>query len=317
MLSATATLPLLFILASPAYAGDGPSSPPHSREKETRGAKPESSIRVDVNLALIPVSVVDNHGRNVTGLERGNFRLLDGKEPRPIASFSREDQPVSVGLIFDCSSSMRDKFLLAREAPAQLYQQLNSGDESFLITVSDQPVLRTGLTANFGELQSALLFTSPRGSTALIDGVYFGLSQIKKAHNPRRALIVVSDGGDNNSRYTFPELRKIAMEANTAIFSIGLHQAPATAEEEHGPALLQELAYASGGIDFPIRRADQIADIMSKIGMALHNEYVLGYYPPSDAPSGKYRRISVEVRAPSNLPPLRVFARSGYYVPER
>ncbi len=268
-------------------------------------------------MALIPVSVLDQNGRNVTGLQRENFRVIDGKEPRNIASFSREDQPITVGLIFDCSGSMVDKFVLARAAPEQLYRQLSDADESFLVTVSDNPVLRQPLTSNFGDLQNALFFVNPKGTTALLDGVFLGLAQMKKAHNPRRALIVVSDGGDNNSRYTFRELRRMAMEADTQIFSIGLHQAPGTQEEELGPELLEGLSRASGGIHYIIHNAGQIAGVMAKIGQTLHNQYVLGYYPPASAQSGKYRPVTVQLRLPQGLPPLQIFARTGYYTPER
>ena len=253
--------------------------------------------------------------RNVTGLRRENFRLLDDKQARDIASFSREDQPVTIGLIFDCSRSMSDKFLVAREAPAQLYRQLNDRDESFLITVADRPDLRQPLTSNFAELQNALFFTNPNGSTALLDGVYLGLAHIRKAHNPRRALIVVSDGGDNNSRYTLGELKKIALESDTEIFSIGLHLSPATVEERDGPELLGTLARASGGIHYSIRSVNEIADALAKIGTTLRNQYVLGYYPSSIAQSGKYHKIIVQLKLPASLPPLRIYARAGYYAP--
>lgn len=229
-------------------------------------------------MTLVPVTVTNLNGRNVTGLERENFRLLDGKEPRSIASFSREDQPVSVGLIFDCSRSMMDKFLVAREAPAQLYNQLNDSDESFLITIADSPKLRTGITSASGELPDALLFTNTAGNTVLLDGVYLGLAELK-AHNPRRADCGLR-WGDNNSGYTLRDLKKIAMESDTQIFSIGLRDAPRTPEETQGPELLEQLVRASGGIHFAVERAGDIAEPMAKIGATLHNQYVLGTILP-------------------------------------
>lgn len=299
-----------FVSLAVLTAADGPIRP--------RSAQPASAadIRVSVNMALVPVTVVDNFGRNVTGLSQENFRVLDGSQPRPIASFSREDQPVSVGLVFDCSASMRDKFLTARQAPVELFKQLNDDDESLLVTVSDDPELRQGLTSKLEEIQNALIFTSPKGSTSLVDGVYLGLSQLKKAHNSRKALIVISDGGDNNSRYTLSRLIKIAMEADTRIFTIGLHDNPQTAEELHGPELLEQLARASGGIDYSIHDMNQLGDVMARIGIIMHNEYVLGFYPPPNALSGKYRKIKVQLLLPTGLPELHIFARSGYYAPE-
>jgi Ca-activated chloride channel family protein len=212
---------------------------------------------------------------------------------------------------------MTDKFVVAREAPAQLYQRLSDQDESFLVTVSDEPVLRRGMTSAFADLRDALLFTAPKGSTSLLDGVYMGLAEMKQAHRPRKALIIVSDGGDNNSRYTLRELKRLAMESDAQIFSIGLHASPQTPEEQDGPALLEDLARSSGGIHFSLQRASQIAEAMAKIGTTLHNQYVLGYYPPLTGQSGKYRPITVQLRVPAGLPPLRIFARTGYYTPER
>ena len=308
---------LLIALAASVFASDSTKQLSPSIQKSGSSAPSDPSLRVDVSMALVPVSVTDINGRNVTGLQRENFRLLDDKQPRDIASFSREDQPISVGLIFDCSRSMSDKFLVAREAPTQLYRQLNDRDESFLITVSDRPNLRHRLTSNFEELQNALFFTNPNGTTALLDGVYLGLAQMRKARNPRRALIVVSDGGDNNSRYTLSELKKLAEESDAQIFAIGLHLNPTTVEERDGPELLDALTRASGGIDYSVTAVNEIAGALASIGTTLHNQYVLGYYPPVSAQSGKYHRITVQLKLPSYVPPLRIYARAGYYAPER
>jgi len=302
-----AMLPM-FVSLEVLTAADGPIRP---------HAQPEAApIRVSVNMALVPVTVVDYFGRNVTGLAQDNFRVIDGTQQRPIASFSQEDQPISVGLVFDCSASMRDKFLMARQAPLELFKQFNDGDESLLVTVSDDPVLRHGLTSKLEEIRNALVFTAPKGATSLVDGVYMGLTQLKKAHNSRKALIVISDGGDNNSRYTLSQLVKIATEADVQIFAIGLHDNPQTEEERNGPELLENLARASGGIDFFLTDMKRLSGVMSQIGIILHNEYVLGFYPPPNAPSGKYHKIKVQLIVPADLPQLRVFARAGYYAPE-
>jgi Ca-activated chloride channel homolog len=276
-----------------------------------------SNIRIDVNMALVPVTVMDQAGHNVTGLRRENFRVIDGAREVPIMTFGRQDQPISVGLVYDCSRSMTQKFKTSREAPHQLFEQLNASDESFLVTVSDKAELRRGLTSDLNEVENALVFTHPTGATSLIDGIYLGLQELKKAHNPRRALVVVSDGGDNNSRYTMRELEKIAVEADAQIFAIGLYQNPQTREEEDGPALLTKLAGDTGGVNFIVQNLDHLRLAMGRIGVTLHNQYVLGYYPPDEAPAGKYRKIKVQLMLPPGTPQLRLFARSGYYVPER
>jgi Ca-activated chloride channel homolog len=319
----TRLVSLCFVLMNviPVVAADNDAGPrlleTQILRRPTQIAKAAASIRVDVNMALVPVTVLDTTGHNVLGLDRENFRVFDGTEPRPIVTFGQTDAPVSVGLIFDSSRSMREKFKIARQAPAELYKQLNPDDESFLITVSEQPGLKQDFTSSFSDIQNALLFTNPNGTTSLLDGVYMGLQHLKKAKNPRRALIVVSDGGDNNSRYTLRELASLAAESDTQIFAICLYEKPQTTEEADGPALLTSLAQASGGINYMITSINDMRTAFGKVGVTLHNQYVLGYYPPENAPAGKYRKITVQLLVPRGLPKLQVYSRNGYFVPER
>jgi Ca-activated chloride channel family protein len=312
---------ILLAAFTTAFAADGPRFPDSLSETATTTRKTQkdssANIRVDVNMTLVPVTVMDQTGHSVLGLERGNFRVFDGADPRPIVSFGQQDAPIAVGLVFDCSRSMTEKFLVAREAPSELYRQLNPEDESFLVTVSSRAVLRQGLTSNFEDIRNALVFTAPDGTTSLLDGVYMGLAQLKRSHKPRKALVVVSDGGDNDSRYTLAELASIAAESDVQLFSICLYGDPQTREEADGPALLGKLAQVTGGISYMINDMQQMRPAMAKIGVNLHNEYVLGYYPPDDAPAGKYRKIKVQVLLPVGLPKLKIYSRAGYYVPQR
>jgi len=301
-----------FLLLAGASAEAAPDSQTVRRNPAVQSA---ASIRVDVNLALVPVTVTDNMGRNVLGLVRDNFRVLDGSEPRPIVSFSRQDAPISVGLVFDCSRSMTGKFRISREAPSQLFAQLNPEDEAFLITVSDRAEMRSDFTSNFQDIQNALLFAYPHGSTSLVDAVYLGLQKLKHARNPRKALIVVSDGGDNNSRYAMREVSGLAVEADTQIFTICLYFNPATEEEVRGPDLLHKLSDLTGGVQYMIGDLNLLRDAMTRIGVTLHNQYVLGIVPPPAAPQGKYRRIKVQLVLPPGSPRLQIFARPSYYVP--
>ena len=260
-------------------ANDGPLARRTARQPST-----SANIRVDVNMVLVPVSVMDSYGRSVSGLGPENFRVFDSSHQVPIVSFGIQDQPITVGLIFDCSRSMREKFRIASEAPRELFEQLNPDDESFLITVADKAELRQSLTSSFNELQNALVFTQPRGMTSLLDGIYMGLQQIRKAHNPRKALVVISDGGDNNSRYMLRDLQNIAVEADTQIFAAGLYDDPRTPEETEGPALLNDLCERTGGANFIVTDVSRLHDAMGKIGVALHNQYMLGYIRPTTAP---------------------------------
>lgn len=293
-------------------ANDGPLAPRTPRHTST-----SVNIRINVTMVLVPVAVMDTYGRSVSGLGPENFRIFDGARQVPIVSFGLQDRPITVGLIFDCSRSMQEKFLIAREAPSALFQQLNPDDESFLITVADKALLKQPLTSRFDELQNSLLFTHPNGMTSLLDGIYMGLQELRKAHNPRKALVVVSDGGDNNSRYTLGQLQKVAVEADTQIFAAGLYDKPRTEEEADGPVLMSQLCQRTGGSNFIITDLSMLRDAMGKIGVTLHNQYLLGYYPPDDGIAGKYRKINVRLVLPAGVPALHVSARASYYVPER
>jgi Ca-activated chloride channel family protein len=307
------SLCLLAGLAIASAAGDGPRLLENRAPKTAPG--PSANIRVDVSMTLVPVAVQDTDGRNVLGLARDNFLVFDEAEQRPIVSFGRQDAPVSIGIVFDCSRSMASKFKIAREAPRQLFQQLNPEDEAFLVTVSSRAELRQDFTSNFGGIPSALLLTQPQGETALIDGAYLALAHLAKAHNQRRILIVVSDGGDNNSRYTLHELTAIAREADAQIFAICLYQNASSPEEIEGPHLLGTLASASGGIRYLVSDPTEMQSIFAQIGETVHSEYVIGYYPPSNAPAGKYRKIKVRLTLPKGSPRLQIYARTGYFTP--
>ncbi len=311
-----------FFLCSLLAAGSGPrgfSDGPHSLDASVRTQPLNSGadIRIDVNMTLVPVAVLDKTGRSVLGLTRENFRVIDGSDPRPIISFSQQDAAVTVGLVYDCSRSMIPKFKMAVEAPSELYKRLNPEDESFLVTVSDRALLRQDFTTNFTDIRNSLLFTHPDGSTALVDGVYMALQRLKQGHNPRKALVIVSDGGENNSRYSMRELIRMANEADAQIFAICLYQGPQTVEEAEGPELLGDLVRSSGGVNYLISDLNDLQSAMAQIGTALHNEYVLGYYPPDGVASGKYHKITVKVMLPVGSPRLQVYARTGYYAPGR
>jgi Ca-activated chloride channel family protein len=304
----------------PIIAADdsGPRLPENqtiAKANPTTTARTSPSIRVDVNMTLVPVTVMDASGRNVMGLNQENFRVFDDNEQRPIISFGSSEAPISVGLIYDCSRSMTDKFAVARQAPVQLFQQLNPEDEAFLITVSDRPALRQDFTSDFSQIQNALLFTHPNGTTSLLDGIYMGLQKLRQAHNPRKALIVVSDGGDNNSRYTLRDLSSLAAESDTEIFAICIYGNPQTDEEANGPGLLSRLSQSSGGINYVIGDVNAMKGTFGRIGVTLHHQYMLGYYPTAGVPSGKYRKIKVQLVVPEGIRRLRIFSRSGYYAP--
>jgi Ca-activated chloride channel family protein len=275
----------------------------------------EHAIRVDVNLVLVPVTVTDRKGRVVNGLERDNFQVFDEAIAQQIVSFSNEDVPTSVGLVLDVSGSMAHKMSKARLAARAFLDTLNPADETFLMTFSDQPKMEVDFTSNPADIQNGFLFAKAGGSTALVDAVYLALRRMRSARNPRKALLVISDGGDNSSRYSEKELRRVAVEADVQIHAVGIHDSPGAPEEMNGPYLLDGLAKLTGGQHFLIRDASELTDVAAKIGVALHDQYVIGYYPPSNSLAEKWRKIRVTMAVPKGLPALQVYARSGYYPP--
>lgn len=283
------------------------------------GEAGETSIRVDTTLVLINVTVTDPLGRFVTGLEKEQFELFEDKVAQTIAQFSSEDAPLSIGLVFDASGSMGSKLSKSRQAAAQLFRSANPEDEFFLVQFNDRPELVVPFTTNTEEIQNRLTFTNAKGRTALLDGVYMAMHQMKKARNPRKAVIILSDGGDNSSRYTESEIRNAVREADVQIFAIGIFEPIAgrgrTAEEMGGPGLLTDLAEATGGRHYPVENIAELPDVAATIGMELRTQYVLGYTPTNLTKDGKYRRVTVKMKKTKSMPPLKAFYRLGYYAP--
>jgi len=256
----------------------------------------------------------------VTGLEKENFRVFEDGVEQEIVTLSSEDVPVSIGLIFDMSGSMSDKAEKARQAAVQFLQTANPRDEFFLVNFGDRAALTRSFTTNIEELQDGMLFTPSRGRTALFDAIYLGLSQMRGARNSKRALLIISDGGDNNSRYTESDVRNFVKEADCQLYSIGLFDANdqrRTVEELYGPTLLSEITQLTGGRVFPVTSLNELPDIAAKIGLELRNQYVLGYKPGNVSHNGAWRKIKVKLVPPKGLPHLNIYAKTGYYAPNQ
>ena len=272
--------------------------------------------KVDVKMVLVPVTITDPMNRLVTGLDKENFNLFEGKEQQEIKTFSSEDAPVSLGVIFDMSGSMSSKIERAREAVIEFLKTGNPQDEFFMITFADKPEQVEDFTSSVEDIQGKLIYTIPKGRTALLDAIYFGVSKMRQAKYAKKALLIISDGGDNHSRYTEGEIRSMVKEADVLIYAIGIydHYFP-TEEERLGPGLLSEISELTGGRAFTIDNPNDLADVSTKIGIELRNQYVLGYRPKNPVRDGKWRKIKVKLVPPTGLPPLRVYAKTGYYAP--
>jgi Ca-activated chloride channel family protein len=275
-------------------------------------------IKVDVDLVLVSVTITDPMNRLVTGLEKDNFQVYEDKEAQEIRHFSSEDAPISLGVIFDMSGSMSNKIDKAREAVVQFFKTANPQDEFFMIAFNDKPELISDFTRSVEEIQGRLIYTVPRGRTALLDAIYLGMNKMRDAQNNKKALLIISDGGDNHSRYTDSEIKSIVKEADVLIYAIGIFEvAPPTPEEARGPHLLAEITDMTGGRTFVIDNPNELADVATKIGIELRNQYVLGYRPKNTVRNGRWHKIKVKLLPPKGLPPLTVYAKSGYYAPSQ
>jgi VWFA-related protein len=305
------------VLAQEARPNLVPRPKPPTETPESDRITP--NIRIDTNLVLIPVTVTTPIGQFVTGMEKENFRVFEDKVEQEIAYFASFDAPLSVGLVFDASGSMNNKLNKSRQAAAQFFKTANPEDEFFLVQFNDRPQLVVPFTQNTEDIQSRLTFTNAKGRTALLDGIYQALQNLKKGRNPRKALLIVSDGGDNSSRYTENEVRNLLKEADAQMYAIGIFEPLGsrgrTAEELSGPGLLNELAEMTGGRHFPVDNLNDLPDVAAKIGIELRNQYVLGYASRNQTRDGKYRRVTVKLNQPRGMPPLRALHRQGYYAP--
>jgi VWFA-related protein len=278
-------------------------------------------FRVDSTLVLIPVSVTDPSNRFVLGLDRENFRLSEDDVQQTIVHFSSEDAPLSVGLILDTSGSIGSKLDTSRRAVAEFLKTLNGPDEAFLIEFSDRAELAVSLTHDTAEIERSLSSVRSAGLTALLDAVHLGLEEMKNAHNPRKALLIISDGGDNNSRYNSQQIENLVREADVQIYAMGVFEPflglGLTPAEVGGPRLLAEISEQTGGRALAATSLRELPGIAERIGLELRNQYLLAYAPANRMRDGKYRRVQVKLLKPDELPPLQARWRLGYYAPSQ
>jgi len=274
-------------------------------------------IRTEVDLALVNVNVTDPFDRMVVGLDQDNFRVFEDGVEQEIISFSSEDIPISLGVILDLSGTMTNKINEARAAITEFLKAANKQDDFFLIGFNAEAELMSSFTDNPDHIQSRVARANPEGRTALLDAIYLGISYAKTSKHKRRALLIFSDGGDNHSRHSRGEIKRLVREADVQLYAIGFYDPLGypykTLEEIHGPSLLEEITEMTGGQVYPGGHLEELPAIAAKIGAELRNQYILGYTPSNHAYNGQWRKIRVRLRPPRGVPPLLVHAKIGYY----
>lgn len=284
---------------------------------------PVATFRAYADLVLIPVTVTDSVNRFVLGLQKEDFHLFEDGVEQNVAHFSGEDAPLSVGVVFDESGSMAYKIRTSREAAAQLLNTLDKSDEAFLVEFSDVAKVSIGFTDHTEEIQGALNNAHAAGLTAMLDAIENGLLEMKKARNSRKAIVIVSDGGDNSSHYTSAQIESLVRQADVQIYTMGVFEPVMsfgqTPEEVSGPRLLSEISTQTGGRAFAAASPDDMPSVATRIGVELHNQYVLGYYPTNKTRDGKYRKVEVKMSQPPGLGSslLKAHWRLGYFAPSR
>jgi Ca-activated chloride channel family protein len=296
-----------------ASRAEPPASPavPHS----------DTTIVVNSNLVVIPVTVTDDRGSVVSGLEKEHFTLFEDNSPQEITHFASEDAPVSIGIVFDASDSMGPKMGKARQAVNSLLASANPDDEFFLVRFSTEAHVMVHMTSQPDEIRERVRSMDVRGTTALLDGVRLALDEMRQARHSRKAIIIVSDGEDNASQWTVEELKAAVREQDVLVYAIGITDPSMLyvtwpPPRQSGPALLNEITAQTGGRLFEVKKLNQLPEVASKIGSCLRNQYMLGYVPSRLEKDGKYRAISVKVARPKGFPRLHAIWRRGYYAPK-
>lgn len=299
-------------------ATQSPSPAPKQQDKKmgTELDDRGGSIITNTDLITLTVTVTDTYGRYVSGLSKGAFAVFDNKQQQEITYFSDDDSPVSVGVIFDVSGSMSgDKVRRARDALSKFIQTSHDSDEYFLIAFNSRAQLLLDKTRDGDSILNKLTFVETKSQTALYDACYLGVEKVQRGAHPKRALLLISDGQDNDSRYTFNELRKLLKESDVTLYAIGILSGSdaGSALGMEGQGILDELSGVSGGKAFFPRSAAEMDDIFEQIALELRHQYSIGYKPDAFANDGKWHKVKVKVTPPRGLPRLFVRSKEGYY----
>src|SRR5258708_4366424 len=321
-------LSLMFCLATLAVTpslesqSEGPLHAPPGRQL-SEGVAADANVkplRIDVNVVLVPVTVSDAMNHPITGLGKQNFVLSENDLQQEIQYFSTEDSPISIGLLVDLSKSMANKFDAERSAISEFFNNANSEDDYFVVTFSSHPDVLTDVTQSIGTIQSKLGSAIPSGSTAMLDAISMAMTRMHQAKYNRRALLIISDGGDNNSRHKYREIKSLVRDSDVQVYSIGLFDTAffKTFEEFMGKKWLSDITDSTGGRTIAVDNIAKMPEAAGTISRALRSQYVLGYRPSKVASDGKRRQIKVRMINPSTTAvPLQAYYRRVYVIPQQ
>jgi Ca-activated chloride channel family protein len=290
----------------------------YAQQSTPQQPQKNNTVKVDVDLTLVNATVMERmQGRVVTDLKPEAFEVWEDKVQQSIAYFSEEDVPLSLGVIFDISGSMKEKLSVARDAAVAFLQTGNPDDEYFLVEFSGKPEVTQDFTTDVSRLRNHLMFVPANGMTALYDAVYVGLNKLKDGTNTKKALLLITDGEDNHSRYSFSNVRDFIKEQDVELYAIGIvsDYNSGLAAGRTGRATIEDLTDLTGGRAFFPESIFELPDICTKIAVELKNQYVLGYRSTNEVKDGKWRRISLKVHPPVGMPDMIVRGKSGYYAP--
>jgi len=316
-------LPALLVLGAWAQSRTRLPLNPFQSNSRASSAAPDAdssevNVKVNTNLVQIPVTVTDKTDHPVVALNRENFQIYENGVAETIAYFETGESPISTCLLFDSSMSMADKIHRSLEAMSEFLDAAVAGDEYCLIRFSNWPEKMVGITEGTRQVADAIRRIHPAGFTALLDAIYAGTQEVRQGHNRRKAILLISDGGDNRSEHTIKEIKQLVREADAQIYSIGIlspEDQVFSQEEADGPALMKTISHDSGGRLFRIHEISELPSAVAKVTMALRHQYLLGYYPKDVRNDGKYRHVAVKLTLPRGVSHVHAYWRAGYYSP--
>ena len=285
-----------------------------SAQNKSVTTKSDQSLQLNVDLVSVTVTVTDSYGRFVTGLAKDQFEVYDDKIKQEIAHFSDEDAPVSLGIVYDVSGSMKERIHRSMQALKRFIETSHDDDDFFLMAFNNRANLVEDFTVSAEKVLSHLMFVQPHGSTALYDAAYLAVEKIKQGRHPKRALLIISDGQDNNSRYTYNELRKRIKESDVQIYCIGITDPATDSLSAFGRSVLEEIARMTGGRAFfpNAYNEPELVEICTRIALELRHQYAVGFYPTDVQSEAKWHKVQIKVKPPKGLGHLSVTYKDGY-----